>query len=163
MPLNVIHHIASYLVFPGQSQDLSMLLESSIMTAVMSRKSENSYQKASIVNTLDLSKEGLRCLPAPQLQAIFEEMPGHIRKVILSDIDVERMSVDNLSAALRCLNPKMVIKLTTNNEILLAKLLEVAEGLGLRVETGLITPFTMFTTGIVGSNKSLYQDTVCRV
>ena len=111
----------------------------------------------------DLSKEGLRRLTEPQLQAIFEEMPRHIRKVILSDEDVAEMSVDSLSAALRCLHSQIIIKLTTNDEALLAKLLEVAEGLGLKVETGLITPFTMFNTGIVGSNKSLYQDTVCRV
>ena len=163
MPLNVIHHIASFLVSPGQSQDLSTLLESSIMARVMDRETDNSNQKACIVNTLDLIKEGLRRLTVPQLQAFFEEMPRHIRKVIVSDEAVAEMSVDNLSAALRCLHPKMIIKLTTNNETLLAKLLEVAEGLGLKVETGLITPFTMFHTGIVGSNKSLYQDTVCRV
>ena len=162
MPLDVIYYIASFLVPKGQAKNLSASLHSDVMKAVMNRQSSNTNQKACIVNTIDLSEAGLSRLTVPQLQAIFADMSWHIRKVILSDEDVERMSVDNLSAALRCLHPQMIIKLKTNNETLLAKLLEVAEDLGLKVETGLITPFTMFTTGIVGS-RSLGEEVVCRV
>ena len=147
IPIEMIHYIASFLVSPVQVQELTTLLKSNIMARVMGRESENSNQKACIVNTLDLSEAGLSRLTVPQLQAIFADMSWHIRKVILSDEDViEILKQAEAKEALKFLPPNMIIKLMTNDTDLLkdalVKLEEAVanEVLSLKVEKAYLRP-----------------------
>ena len=48
MPLHVIHHIVSFLVPEERAQNLSTLLESTIMAGAVARDSDNTNQEACI-------------------------------------------------------------------------------------------------------------------